>query len=235
MNVVSILAHADDEMRCLGTMLKCRRRGDRLFFVTVTDGSAGVLTDPPPSRQEAAGVRLREFTALAGEVGAEYVSLGERDEFLYDTEDLRLRLIQAIRHTRADVIFTHYHEDYNLDHQTVHTLVKHCAMLASLPLLPTEAPPLKQHPAIFCVQPHGPAAFAPTYFVDITAFEDEKIRLLKNHRSQEDAMQLAVGAGFDKLCHRPDAYWGEQAMCEYAEAFVPMSSRGAIKPYHVLP
>jgi len=30
MNVVSFMAHADAEMRCLGIMLKCRDRGDRL-------------------------------------------------------------------------------------------------------------------------------------------------------------------------------------------------------------
>ena len=43
MNVVSIMAHQDDEMRCLGTMLKCRARGDRLWFITLTDGAKGFV------------------------------------------------------------------------------------------------------------------------------------------------------------------------------------------------
>ncbi|MBI3985382.1 MAG: PIG-L family deacetylase [Lentisphaerae bacterium] len=235
MNVVSIMAHQDDEMRCLGTMLKCRARGDRLFFVAVTDGSAGVLRQPPLPREEAAAIRSGELSALAGRLGAETLCLGERDEFLYDTPELRLRLIEAIRRTGAELIFTHYADDYNLDHTTTHALVKHCALLASLPLLPGQWPPLKSHPAVFCVQPHGPIPFPATHFVDITALEAQKIELLKNHSSQEQAMQLAVGAGFDKLCNRPDAFWGEQALCEYAEAFVPMQARGAIKPYPVLP
>jgi hypothetical protein len=63
----------------------------------------------------------------------------------------------------------------------------------------------------------------------------EKVNLLTLHDSQESAMQMAVNSGFAKICQRPDAYWGEKAGCEYAEAFVPMAARGAIKPYPVLP
>jgi LmbE family N-acetylglucosaminyl deacetylase len=235
MNIVSIMAHQDDEMRCLGTMLKCRERGDALHFISLTDGSSGVLHDPYPSRKEAAGIRRAEMTRLARDIGATYQCIGERDAFLYDTPAVRMRLLQAIRKAGADVIFTHHHEDYNEDHVVAHRLTKHCTMLASLPLLPTRSPCLKAPPAVFCVEPHGPIAFAPTHFVDITAVEAEKVRLLKRHDSQESAMQLAVGAGFDKLCARPDAYWGEKAGCEYAEAFVPMAARGAIKPFAVLP
>lgn len=235
MNIVSIMAHQDDEMRCLGTLLKCRKRGDRLFFVTLTDGSAGVLQDPPLSRKAAASLRIRELKNLARAAGGESLCLGERDEFLFDNQAVRMNLIEAIRKTEADVIFTHYHEDYNEDHMTTHRLVRHCAMLASLPLLPTMSPPLKSHPAIFCVEPHGPIPFPATYFVDITAFESEKIRLLRLHHSQEEAMQKAFQSGFDKLCNRPDAYWGEKSGCAFAEAFAPMNARGAIKPFPVLP
>jgi len=235
MNVVSIMAHQDDEIRCLGTMLKCRSRGDRLFFVTLTDGCHGMVQMPDMPRAEAARIRHAEMTAVAKSVGATYLNLGVEDEFLYDTPELRMRLIEAIRQTGAELVFTHYQNDYNLDHTTVHSLVKHCAMLASLPLLPGKWPPLKSHPAVFCVQPHGPIPFPATHFVDITPLEAQKIALMKNHCSQEEAMQLALGAGFDKLCTRPDAFWGEQALCEYAEAFAPMRARGAIKPYPVLP
>ncbi len=235
MNIVSIMAHQDDEMRCLGTMLKCQARGDALHFISLTDGSAGVLRDPYPSRKEAAKIRRVEMTRLVRSLRATCQCIGERDAYLMDTPAVRNKLLEALRKTRADVIFTHHHEDYNEDHTTTHRLVKHCAMLASLPLLPTGSSCLKAPPAIFCVEPHGPIPFSATHFVDITDFEMEKIRLLQFHVSQESAMQKAVGAGFDKLCKRPDAYWGEKAGCEYAEAFVSMAARGAIKPFPVLP
>ena len=96
MNIVSIMAHQDDEMRCLGTMLKCRERGDSLHFIILTDGSSGVLRDPFPSRKEAAGIRRKEMARLARELGATYQCLGERDAFLYDTPTVRMALLQAM-------------------------------------------------------------------------------------------------------------------------------------------
>jgi LmbE family N-acetylglucosaminyl deacetylase len=235
MNVVSIMAHADDEMRCLGTLLKCRDRGDRLHFITVTDGSKGFVQQPDMPRDKAAAIRYREMSRLAAKVDATCLTLGEPDEFLMDTPDVRVRLIEAIRKTRAELVFTHYHEDYNADHVTVHGLVRHCAMQACLPVIPTRSKPLKAHPAIFCVEPHGTFVFPASHFVDITRYEARKIQLLGSHRSQEEAMQRAVQAGFDRLCHDPDAYWGQKVGCRFAECFVPMASRGAIKPFPVLP
>lgn len=235
MNVVSLMAHQDDEMRCLGTMLKCRARGDQLHFVTVTDGSKGFVQSPSISREEAADVRHAEMTALAEDLGASYVNLREPDEFLYDTPDVRMNVIEAIRRTRADLIFTHYTDDYNLDHTTVSALVRQCAMQSCLPVLPTTSPPLAVHPAIFMVEPHSPVVFPASYFVDISAYHADKVRLLRHHASQEDAMRRAVGSGLGELSATLDAFRGEQVGCRYAEAFVPMPARGAIKPYSVLP
>ncbi len=235
MNVVSIMAHQDDEMRCLGTMLKCRARGDRLFFVTLTDGSKGFVQNPSIPRDEGARIRHAEMQSLAEAVEAEYFNLRELDEFLYDTPEMRLRVIDVIRRTRADLIFTHYHEDYNTDHTTTNVLVRQAAMHACLGLLPTETPPLAQHPAIFMVEPHGPFVFPASYYVDISAWHAEKISLLLRHQSQEEAMRLATGSGLETMARRLDGYRGEQVGCAYAECFVPMRARGALKPFGVLP
>jgi LmbE family N-acetylglucosaminyl deacetylase len=235
MNVVSIMAHADDEMRCLGTMLKCRQRGDRLFFITLTDGSKGFVQQPDIARPAAAAIRQAEINALAAELDAPYINLGEADEFLYDTPEIRLKLIEAIRSTQAQLIFTHYQVDYNQDHITTHHLAHHCVMQACLPVLPTISAPLPVHPAIFLVEPFGAIDFPASHYVDISAFHDEKVRLLLHHTSQEKAMQLAVGSGFERLCTRLEAYRGEQCGCEYAEAFIPMPGRGSVKPFPVLP
>ena len=222
-------------MQCLGTLLKCRARGDTIAFVTLTDGSKGFVHQPDIGPVEAAAIRDAEMHTLADHLGASYLNLREPDEFLYDTPDVRMKLIEAIRTTGAELIFTHYHEDYNLDHTTVSGLVRHCAMQACLPVLPTISPPLSEPPAVFMVAPHGPVIFPASHFVDISSLEDEKIALLESHDSQEIAMQEAVGAGFDRLCRRLDGYWGQAVGCDYAESFVPMRGRGAVKPYNVLP
>jgi LmbE family N-acetylglucosaminyl deacetylase len=235
MNVVSIMAHADDEMRCLGTMLKCLARKDRLFFITVTDGSKGFVQNPAISPEDAAHIRHTEMSALAAAVGGEYHNLKEPDEYLYDTPAVRIKLIEAIRQTRAELVFTHYSEDYNLDHITVNSLVRHCVMQACLPVLPTKSPQLPGSPAIFQCEPFGAFHFPASHYVDITDFHEQKVRLLLNHASQESSMQIAVGSGFDGLCTRLETLRGEQVSCRYAECFIPMPGRGSIKPYPVLP
>jgi LmbE family N-acetylglucosaminyl deacetylase len=235
MNVVSIMAHQDDEMRCLGTMLKCGARGDHLYFITVTDGSKGFVHTPSIAREEAARIRHGEMQALADELAAPYINMREPDEFLYDRPDVRMGLIEAIRKTRADLIFTHYGEDYNLDHTTVNALVRQCAMQSCLPVLPTASPPLAAHPAIFMVEPHGSVTFPASYYVDITPHQADKVRLLSYHASQDDAMRRAVGSALAELSTALAAFRGEQVGCPFAEAFVPMSGRGALKPFSVLP
>lgn len=230
------MAHADDEMRCLGTMLKCRARGDRLHFVTVADGSIGFAHQPDISRADAAAIRAAEMDALGQAVGAAHITLGERDGFLYDSEELRARMIQTIRRTQADVIFTHYNDDYNNDHTVVSSLVRHCCMLAAYPREMSYGPPLARHPAIFMIEPHGIVTFPASVVVDISEFAAEKLRLLRtSHASQETAMQRAHGRGFDKLVGTTDAYWGQKAGCGFAEVFAPMHGRGSIPTRPVLP
>lgn len=230
------MAHADDEMRCLGTMLKCRARGDRLFLVTVADGSVGFAHQPEIAREEAAAIRSGEMEALCRKLDARHLTLGERDGFLYDNPDVRAKLIRTIRETAADVIFTHYHDDYNNDHTAVWSMVRHCAMLASYPREMGWGEPLSGHPAIYMIEPHGLVTFPASVVVDITDVAAEKLRLLKtSHESQEAGMQKAHGRGFEKLVGTTDAYWGQKTGCGFAEVFVPMSGRGSIKAGPVLP
>ncbi len=51
MNILAIGAHPDDiEYACAGTLIRHAQKGDRVFLLVVTDGSAG--GDPVVRRQE---------------------------------------------------------------------------------------------------------------------------------------------------------------------------------------
>lgn len=235
MNVVSVMAHQDDELVCLGTMLKLQARGDALHFICVTDGSGGMIHRPELSREEAAAVRAREMRELASQVGASYTCLGERDEFLYDTPEVRVALIGALRAARAEVVFTHFSPDYNVDHMTVNLLVRQCAMQAPFPMIRTEAPPLPAPPAVFLVEPSGGFEFEPTHYVDITAQLARKQELARCHRSQEEATRAGLGFGIEDWILERSRARGAQVGVAHAEGFRPMLSRGLVKPYAILP
>lgn len=237
MNVVSIMAHQDDELMCLGTMLKMRKAGHSLAFVCLTDGAAGMVHMPDMPAAEAAAVRDAEMKGLTGDIGAAYICLNYPDEYLYDTVQTRLDLIEAIRAARADVIFTHNATDYNLDHMTACSLVRQCAMQAAFPMQKTKSPPIAAFPAVFMAEPAGGFEFDPSHWVDITDVADEKMRLARYHKSQFDAFAAAFGddSGADAWINGAAKKRGDQCGAAYAEAFLPMRARGFIKGYSILP
>ena len=81
MNVTCVFAHQDDEMRCLGTLLRLHASGHRISFVCVTNGDKG-LPFGGPDAEPAAAVRDREMRAVAQRFDAQYVCLGREDGFL---------------------------------------------------------------------------------------------------------------------------------------------------------
>jgi len=237
MNVVSVMAHQDDELMCLGTMLKMRNSGHNLAFICLTDGAAGMAHMPDMPFADAAKIREAEMKSLTSNIKAEYIFLNRPDEYLYDAPELRLELIEAIRYTAADVIFTHNTVDYNVDHMTTCLLVRQCAMQAALPIQKTKSAPLASTPAVFMIEPSGGFEFEPSHWVDITEFMDEKMRLAKEHKSQDDAFISAFGAGkgIDNWVAETSKKRGDQCGVKYAEAFLPMRARGLVKAYSVLP
>ena len=237
MNVVSVMAHQDDELMCLGTMLKMKARGDSLHFICLTGGEMGMVQYPEMSSKEASECRKMEMEALANEAGGSYQCLGFEDEFLFDGKEVRLALIDALRRTKADVIFTHYPVEYNLDHMRVNRLVRQCAMQMAFPMIKTAAPPVEGFPAVFLVEPADGFEFEPSHWVDIDDVMAEKMRLAKLHQSQDEAFKAAFGNGYgiEEWAGKISGFRGRQCGCSHAEAFVPMRTRGFVKGFQVLP
>lgn len=239
MNIVSIMAHQDDELMCLGTMLKMKKAGHNLAFICMTDGAAGMAHMPDMPFEEAAKIRRIEMNNLTSDINikAEYICLNRPDEYLYDTAELRLELIEAIRYVEADVIFTHNTVDYNVDHMTTCLLVRQCAMQAALPIQKTKSKYLLSTPAVFMAEPSGGFEFEASHWVDITGVMEDKMRIAKYHKSQDDAFIAAFGEGkgIDNWIAETSKKRGDQCGVKYAEAFLPMRARGLVKAYSILP
>ena len=218
-------------------MLKMKNAGHNLAFVCLTDGAAGMVHIPNMPLDEAAKIRDTEMKNLTAEINAGYICLNRPDEYLYDNPEIRLELIEAIRFFAADVIFTHYTVDYNVDHMTACLLVRQCAMQAALPIQKTKSGSLVSTPAVFMIEPSGGFEFEPSHWVDITDVADEKMRLAKYHKSQDDASVAAFGEGkgIDNWIAETSEKRGAQCGVKYAEAFLPMRARGFVKAYSILP
>jgi LmbE family N-acetylglucosaminyl deacetylase len=160
--------------------------------------------------------------AVARRLGAEYLSLGEPDEALFDTWETRLKMIQAIRSARAELIFTHFTVDYNLDHSTTSQIVYQAAMLSTIASIGTESAPLAKVPPIFYVDPGPGHGFDATHFVAIAPdVVDEAIALMGLHESQMAVSRRLLGKDYrDDIRERMKAT-GARIGAEYAEAFRP--------------
>jgi len=143
--------------------------------------------------------------------------------------------VNTIRQCKADVIFTHFSPDYNVDHMTVSELVRQCALHAILASTHTEAPPLPSSPAVFLVEPSSGFGFEPTHYVDITLVIERKRELARCHKSQDDAFHAALHKGLDDWILENTRYRGAQSGVEHAEAFRPLFARGFVKAYPILP
>jgi LmbE family N-acetylglucosaminyl deacetylase len=222
MNVLFVGAHPDDEMSCLGTLILYRRRDDRISLVCATNGDKGISDDPTFPLEECARVRDGEMRQVARELGADYFCLGEPDEALFDTWENRRKMIEAIRRAQPDVVFTHYTEDYNLDHTVTSALVFQATLLSQIASVTTESPALARVPAIFYVDPGPGFGFEATHFVEIDeAAAQAARRLMGLHKSQMEVSRRLLGKDYrDSIDERRRAT-GERVGVPLAEAFRP--------------
>lgn len=222
MRIACVGAHQDDEMHCLGTLLKYRRRGDEIAFICVSNGDKGASWDPEATAADVAATREREMCRVAEALSAGYSCLGQPDGGIFDGAEIRLAMIQAIRQARPDVIFTHWSQDYIPDHTETCRLTEYAALYAQIASVRTPSPALGHVPAIFHVHPGDGYGFEPTHFVELAPdLLAEKLRILRLHESQMAVMRALRGCDYADIMEKDAARQGARVMRPYAEAFRP--------------
>lgn len=222
MTVVCVFAHQDDEMRCLGTLLRLRERGRRIGFICVTNGDKGLSFDGAAGRASAAAVRDREMRAVVEEFGGEYLCLNREDGFV--TEDLALRrdLIVALRRLRAELVFTHWTSDYNDDHVITAKAVTDAALFAGISSFEPQEPPLPATPRIFYTHPGDGYGFEATHFVELAdRHARRKAELIRLHTSQMEVRARMRSFDYADEMADEDRRQGARMMVTQAEAFRP--------------
>lgn len=222
MNIVHVGAHQDDEARALGTLIKYRRQGGHtITFICTTNGDKGFTFDTETPYEVAAATRDREMRAVAAALGAEYICLGVPDEFLYDNPETRLKLLEALRACKPDLIFTDWTSDYNTDHTITAEMVLQCAVLTIVASIRTQHPALSVTPKIFHCDPGHGFGFEGTHFVELSdEIVDEKVRVINLHESQM-AIMRQIGGDWAEEHRQHCREMGARVGAPYAEVFRP--------------
>ena len=222
--VLSFHAHPDDaEAWNAGALKLLKDNGYKIVIATMTAGDLGGCN---MTMEETARVRFEEAKKAAAVLDAEYYTLGGIDGFLFDTKELRLKVISLIRKVRAGVIFTHLPSDYHSDHRTTANIVETAAMVSSLDTVPvTEKPvditPLLYHSSPLTLSdPLGSQIVPPHFFVDVTTAIETKKKMLSYHISQKELMKhMHKMNDFFEYVLEGNRNYGKMAGVEYAEVY----------------
>ena len=216
-SVVAVEGHPDDvELGCLGTLVKLRDEGTRITIVSVTAGDQGT-GDNSTTGDSIAATRFREASNVAERLGGEFLTLGARDGYLFDTSELRDALTIVIRRARPDIVFAPPPMDYHHDHinagQIAFTAVYHAVTQ------PIEGTRLRRTPALYYFDAAAGVEFNPSFLIDISAQIAEKRELAALHVSQMANMKAIGGWDLVDYIEIVGRYRGLQAATQYAEAF----------------
>jgi len=235
LSVVSVGAHQDDELGCLGTLIRYRDQGCRITTVSVSNGDKGGQHDPTLPHEVVARTRIDEATRVAAKLGGKYFCLGLEDGFVFDSRETRLALAQILRAAEADVVLTLPPSDYNNDHVMAGQIALHASLIAAINVIDTGSPPLVRAPSVLFMDTIVGLDFQPTHYVDITDQFPEKERLLRLHDSQMRSQPNITG--WDLVTHAEvvGRFRGQQCGVRYAEGFRPVLRTPLLRPGWVLP
>lgn len=216
-----VAAHPDDEvLGCGGTIARHVAAGDSVHVLIMAEGVTS--RSEVRNRDQVA----RDLTELGNCARMAHSVLGSTELLLLDCPDNRmdgLNLLEVVKkveafldRVRAQVVYTHFPGDLNIDHRVVCDAVQ--AACRPLPGSGVES--------VFFFEvasstewrmPGSAPKFEPNYFVDISATLDLKLRALESYGSEMRPWPHArsVDASRDRARYR-----GASVGVDAAEAFV---------------
>jgi LmbE family N-acetylglucosaminyl deacetylase len=192
-HVLFIGAHPDDcDFSAGGTAALLAQRGDRVLFVSVSNGDKGHFRDDyladPASLAER---RLKEGQRAAAIIGAEFRTLGVRDGEIYVTPALTETMVRLIRTCGQpgegpDLVLLNRPGDYHRDHRYTAQLVLDATFMLTVPMMCPDTPHLRRMPvfAYWFDRFREGGAFQPDVVVPIDQVLETKVEMGMEHASQ---------------------------------------------------
>ncbi len=213
-NVLIVAAHPDDEvLGAGGTIAKHAQAGDRVSILLLGDGVTSRGASAPDIKK-----RADQANEAAKTLGAIKVILEALPDNKFDSLPL-LEIVKIVEKiifsVKPNVIYTHFGEDLNIDHQlTYKAVITACRpqpdffvkkILAFEVLSSTEWQAKKKN-KMFC----------PTFYNDISNFIDKKIKSVEMYREELRPYPHSRSKEGIKILAQ---YRGLEVGLRYAEAF----------------
>ncbi len=215
--ILAIVAHPDDEvLGCFGTLARLIQEGNEVYTLILGEGKT--------SRDEKRDISNKkdEISLLNSEIMDANNIIGVKKVFIesfpdnrFDSVDL-LDIIKVISKVKEeiepDIIFTHFANDLNIDHQITYKAV----ITATRPMQGESVKEIYSFEVLSSTEWNFPLSFSPDTFYDISDTLDLKIQAMQKYHSE--------------LCRYPHPrslegielsakYWGMRMGRKYIEAF----------------
>ena len=218
LDLLAIVPHPDDaELLCGGTLIQAADLGYRTGILDLTAGELGSRGTPQQRLAEA-----ERASRVLGLAARQNLSLS--DARIFNDEDSRLRLIEAIRELRPRTVILPYFEGRHPDHRNAAELGYDACYLAGLKNYP--APGDAHRPAkVLYAAAYREHALKPTFVVDISDAFERKLEAIRCYGSQFDDVK-ALGELYPadvplyELVRIQDAHYGSLIRAAYGEPFV---------------
>lgn len=216
-NVLVIAAHPDDELLgCGGTVARLVAERRNVYACILSKGIASRHENPDDSgcRREKAELDT-QMRSAARLIGTKGLFVEDFPDNSFDSVPL-IRIVKAIekvlREIKPEIVFTHFEEDLNIDHQIAYR----ATITAARPLKESPTMRIYSYETVSSTEWAYPTSFSPNVFFDITKTIDKKLKALAKYGSE-----MRKGPHPRSLEHiRKNAeVWGAKIGVEAAEAF----------------
>lgn len=179
LHLVAIGAHIGDaEVTAGGVVCKYTRAGHRATFLHLTPGERGnPKMDPREYKQQ----RLAETRRSAGKMGAEVIVLDYPDGELPANDEAKLKVCDAVRQLKPDIVITHWHGSFHRDHRNCHTNTMEGVFWAALPGIARALPAHCVNALYYAENWEDPYDYKPDLWIDISEVYEQWMDALKEH------------------------------------------------------
>lgn len=196
MNILVVSAHPDDEIIGMGGVLKKLSKDNKIKVLFLADGiTARKQSGFKNSKEYEVTKSQKKLMQKEIEKRKKHAIkalklLGVKETKFLDLPDNELDLIpflkivkeveKEIEKTKCDTIFTHHHNDLNIDHR----LAYEASITAARPLEHSKINSIISFEAISSSDWRHPYSFKPNLFIDISKELPQKIKALKEYKNE---------------------------------------------------
>jgi LmbE family N-acetylglucosaminyl deacetylase len=196
--VMAIAAHPDDiEFGMSGTLFLLKKAGCDIHYMNIANGSCGTAEY---DEETIVKIRTEEAKNAAKCLGASFHAPLTPDLEIYYNREILVKLASVYRTVAPDILLVPSPDDYMEDHMNACRLAVSAAFIRGMQNYKVDPPvsPVSNNVVIYHAQPHGNRSYLnkivyPDIYIDISSVMEDKNRMLAEHKSQKNWLDISQG------------------------------------------